>query len=130
MGRLICFGTHVIGPESPILCKKRGAERASSSRDEAPPLKKYLWINGISAIVFWVSLQTMMRGQSLIVQASLKFLIYLSTILWLNSGFYLSKSASGIDVESGEFQREQVKLTLWIVGILILSEIPIMVSSI
>ena len=69
-----------------------------------------------------------MRGPGLILQAILKFSVYLSVIIWLNTGFYLSKFAEGIEVESGKFQREQVKLTLWIVGILILSEIPLMIS--
>jgi len=69
-----------------------------------------------------------MKGPGLILQAILKFSVYLSVIIWLNTGFYLSKCAEGINVENMEFQREQVKLTLWIVGILILSEIPLMIS--
>lgn len=98
--------------------------------DETPQIKKYFWLNGISAIVFWVCVEAAMRGPGLILQSILKFSVYLSVIIWLNTVFYLSKCAEGIEVERGEFQREQVKLTLWIVGILILMELPLMISVI
>ena len=92
--------------------------------DEAPRINKYLIINGISAILFWLTLGAVKRGPGIVVQTVLKLIMYLAIILWLNSGFYLSMSASGIDVESWGFQREQVKLTLWIIVIFIVMELP------
>jgi len=84
-----------------------------------------LIINGISAISFWLSLWGLERTQGIIGRTVLKFVLYLSIILWLNSGFYMSMSASGVDVESWGFQREQVKLTLWVIVIFIVMELPI-----
>lgn len=97
--------------------------------DEAPRIKKWILINGITAILFWLTLQAVERGPGIVVQTVLKFVMYLSIILWLNSGYYLSKSASGVEVESWEFQKEQVKFTLWIIGIFIVMELPIWITS-
>lgn len=71
----------------------------------------------------------METGPALFVQVILKFLTYLSVILWINSGFYMRELARGIDLETREFQKTQVKLTLWIIWFLILSELPIWISS-
>ncbi len=60
----------------------------------------------------------------------LKFVSHVSIIVWLNSAFYLSKCAAGVEVECFEFQREQVKLTLWIALIWIVREFPLMLSSV
>lgn len=93
--------------------------------DEAPRLKKWFIINGISAISFWLSLGALERGQGIVGQTVLKLIFYLAIILWLNSCFYLSKSAREVEVESFEFQKEQVKFTLWIIVIFIVMELPI-----
>ena len=98
-------------------------------RDEAPNFKKYVWLNGLSAISFWVSIQYFLRGPGLVVGTILKFICELSVILWLNSAFYLKNNAEGIDTENFEFQREQVKFTLWICGFLVLMELPLLLSS-
>ena len=97
--------------------------------DEAPRLKKHLWLNGLSGISFWVSLNLVKKGQDLVGQTILKFIMYVSIIVWINSAFYLKNNAEGIDTETWEFQREQVKLSLWIVGILVLMELPLMISG-
>lgn len=96
-----------------------------SGSDEAPRLKKYFLINGITAIIFWVALGAVERAPGIVAQTVLKLVIYVSIILWLNSGYYLSKSAAGVEVETWEFQKDQVKLTLWIVGVLIVFELPV-----
>ena len=98
------------------------------SGDDAP-LKKHLWLNGLSAISFWLSVQIVMTGPGLIVQTISKFICYLSVLVWLNTAFYLKTLAENVDPETGEFQREQVKLSLFVVGILILAEIPTMISA-
>ena len=97
----------------------------SKMRHSRARIKKWFLINGITAIIFWVSLGGLERTQGIIGQTVLKLVLYLAVILWLNSGFYLSKSAQGVEVETWEFQKEQVKLTLWIIGIFIVCELPI-----
>ena len=98
------------------------------SGDDAP-IKKYFWINGLTAISFWISLQWALMDPGLVVGTILKFVCELSMILWLNSAFYLKNNAEGVETESWEFQREQIKLTLWIFGFLVLPEIPLWISS-
>lgn len=98
------------------------------SVDDAP-IKKLFWLNGLSAISFWVSLQYALKGPGIVVGTILKFICELSVILWINTAFYLKNNAEGKDTESWEFQREQVKLTLWIFGFLVLLEIPLWISS-
>ena len=98
------------------------------SGDDAP-LKKYFLINGLTAISFWISLQWALKGPGLVVGTILKFVCELSVILWLNTAFYLKNNAEGVETESYEFQREQVKLSLFVVGILILAEIPLTISA-
>lgn len=93
------------------------------------PLKKLVLLNGLSAASFWVSVEWTMTGPGLIIQTILKFICYVSVFLWLNSAFYLKNCAEGVDTETFEFQRELVKLSLWIMGILIVSEIPMMLSG-
>ena len=83
-----------------------------------------LLIFGLSTIVFWVSWWIFMRGQSLVVEVILKFVIYLSVILWLNSALYMRELALGTDVDTFKFQKKQVKFTLWIFFCFILMEIP------
>lgn len=83
----------------------------------------------ISTIVFWISIGIMKTGPTLHVEIILKFMTYLSSILWINSGFYLRELARGVNIDTREFQKTQVKLTLWIIGILILSELPLWITS-
>ncbi len=97
--------------------------------DETPRIKKLFLVNGLTAITFWVSGQGALAGPGIVLATILKFVFYVSTVLWLNTAFYLSKIAGGIETETYEFQREQIKLTLWIVAILILTELPLMISS-
>ena len=99
------------------------------SGDEAP-IKKCLALNGLTALTFWGSLEMVKWGPGLIGQTILKFIFYVSMLLWLNTAFYLLSYQGGVDVESGEFQREQVKLSLWTVGILIVMELPTWLSLI
>jgi len=100
------------------------------SGDEAPPLKKYVALNGLTALTFWGVLEALRSGPNLIVQTILKFTLYVSILLWISTAFYLTSYQGGVDVETFAFQREQVKLSLWTVGILILMEIPMWISSI
>lgn len=83
-----------------------------------------LLIFGVSTISFWVSMWIFTRGQILIVQVILKFVIYLSVILWLNSAFYMRELALGTDVDTRKFQKKQVKFTIWIFTVFILMELP------
>ena len=83
----------------------------------------------VTTISFWVSMWIFERGQILIIDTILKFVIYLSVILWLNSAFYLRELARGVNVETGEFQISQVKLTTWIILMFILMELPLWISS-
>ncbi len=115
------------GNEAPTLHKMKG--RGADRGDDSPRLIKYFGLNGLSAISFWVSLQWFGTGQGLVIGTILKFISELSVIVWLNTAFYLKNDAEGIDVESWEFQREQIKLTLWIFGCLVLIELPLWISS-
>lgn len=90
----------------------------------------WLRINGLSAINFWLALWLQERSQGIIFQTVLKFGLYAVMILWINSCYYLAQCARDIDVETWEFQKEQVKLTLWILGILILMELPLWITAI
>ena len=83
-----------------------------------------LLILGLSTIVFWGSWRIFMMGQSLVVEVILKFVIYLSVILWMNSALYMRELALGTDVDTLKFQKKQVKFTLWIFFCFILTEIP------
>lgn len=91
-------------------------------------IKKYVALNGLTALIFWGALGALGWGPTIIGQTILKFTAYVSMILWLNTAFYLSKYAEGIEVGSREFQREQVKLSLWICLILTVMEIPLWLS--
>ena len=91
--------------------------------------KKLLILNGITSISFWDSLQWALSGPGIVVGTILKLVCLVSVILWINSASYLMRIAEGVDTETGEFQREQVKLTLWIVSIMILMELPLMISA-
>lgn len=71
-----------------------------------------------------LSLETVIALKVLI-----KFLFYLNLILWFNSVYILKTRAEGIDTETGDFQKRQVKFTLWIFVILIVMEIPIWITS-
>ena len=90
---------------------------------------KYLILNGLSTVVFWLSVWNVTIGFNLMIDTIRKFMCYLSVIVWLNSAYYLSESARGLDVESWEFQREQVKLTMFMIGVLIVSELPVWIAS-
>lgn len=103
----------------------RGMELDPLGSDEVPRFMRYLALNGLTAITFWRSLYLMGLNQGIIGQTILKFVLYVSLILWLNTLLFFYTSAKGLDVDSGEFQREQVKLSVWTLGILILMEIPI-----
>jgi len=87
-----------------------------------------LLIFGLSTIVFYGAWWIFMRGQSLVVEVILKFVIYLSVILWLNSALYMRELALGTDVDTFKFQKKQVKFTLWIFFCFILTEIPTWIS--
>jgi len=92
----------------------------SGTLRELGPLLIFL----LSTILFWGSWRIFMMGQSLIVEVILKFVIYLSVILWLNSALYMRELAIGTDVDTLKFQKKQVKFTLWIFSMFILTEIP------
>ena len=109
---------------------KRKSDKLNAEEDESffriGTLRGFgpLLIFGVSTISFWVSWMIFMRGQPLIVEVILKFVIYLSVILWLNSAFYMRELALGTDVDTRKFQKKQVKFTLWIVTVFILMELP------
>ena len=90
---------------------------------------KYLILNGLSAFVFWLAVWDVTIGVNLMIETIRKFLCYLSVIVWINSAFYIKELATGTEVESWEFQKEQVKLTMFIVGVLIVSELPVWIAS-
>ncbi len=90
---------------------------------------KYLILTGVSTLVFWLAVWDVTIGVNLMIETIRKFMCYLSVIVWLNSIFYLKELATGTEVESWEFQKEQVKLTLFIVGVLIVSELPVWIAS-
>ena len=96
--------------------------------DETPRLKKLFAVNGLSAITFWAVVWLIENAPALMPQPLLKFIGYLSVLLWINTVFYLKNIWERIDTESSEFQREQVKLSLFVVGILILMDVPLMLS--
>jgi hypothetical protein len=98
--------------------------------DEGLRLKKYLGLNGVTAITFWGALNLAGLSQGIIAQTILKFVLYVSVILWLNTLLFFYTYAKGLDVDSWEFQKEQVKLSLWTLGIFILREIPLWLSVI
>lgn len=77
-----------------------------------------------TTIIFWVSMEIIERGMSLIMNVIMKFVVNLSVILWINSAFYLRESARGVNLDTREFQKNQVKLTIWIFIVLIVSELP------
>ena len=81
-----------------------------------------------ASMVFWISMWIFTRGQTLIVQVILKFVIYLSVILWMNSALYMRELALGTDVDTLKFQKKQVIFTLWIFFCFILMELPTWIS--
>lgn len=91
--------------------------------------RKYLILNGLSAIIFWLAVWDVTAGVNIVIETIRKFACYLSVIVWINSCFYIRELATGAEVETWEFQREQVKLTLFIVGVLTLSELPVWIAS-
>lgn len=93
------------------------------------PIKKLFLLNGLSVISFWGVIWILGNAPGLVPQPVLKFIGGLSFLLWINTVFYLKNIAENGDTESGEFQREQVKLSLFSVGILILTELPVMLSA-
>ena len=109
---------------------KRKRDKINMEEDESlfwiGTLRRFgpLLIFGVSTISFWVSMWIFTRGQILIVQVILKFVIYLSVILWLNSAFYMRELALGTDVDTRKFQKKQVKFTIWIFTVFILMELP------
>jgi hypothetical protein len=96
-------------------------------RDEAPV--KYFIFLGVSSLIFWITVWNNPLSQSLVIGTVKKFLCYLSVIVWINSAFYLREFAREVEVETWEFQKEQVKLTLFVVGVLIWSELPVWGAS-
>jgi hypothetical protein len=101
----------------------------SVALDEAPQLKRYLILNGLSALTFWVSVWAGGLGLNLMIETVMKFIGYLSVFVWLDSALYLRGCALGLIVESWEFQRERVKLSLFVVLILIVAELPVWITS-
>lgn len=90
---------------------------------------KYLILNGLSSLVFWLSVWDVTIGINLVIETIRKFMCYISVIVWMNSAFYLKELATGTEVESWEFQKEQIKITLFIMGVLIVSELPVWIAS-
>ena len=110
---------------------KRGPRSIKSESDAAPtkPLR-YLTLMGVTSITYYLSGWSGLIGPAPMIATVLKFVCYVSIILWLNSAFYLSKYAAGVEVECFEFQREQVKFTLWITLIWVVRELPLILSSV
>lgn len=140
MTAFLGFGTRVVGLDSPLSSERRasrgetdqklsesGADPFVADGNEAP-LKKLFWLNGLSAISFWVVVSLILNNPGLVPQPILKFIGYLSMLLWINSVFYLKNIAEERETESSEFQREQVKLSLFVLGILFVGELPLMLS--
>jgi hypothetical protein len=97
--------------------------------NDAPRPLRYLVLMGVSSVTFWVSFWEVTLGLNIVLDTIRKFVCYLSVIVWLNSAYYLSETARDQDVESWEFQKKQVRLTLWIVGVVIVSELPVWIAS-
>ena len=76
----------------------------------------------VSSLVFWVSIWEVVLGFNIVLDTVRKFACYLSSIVWINSAFYLREVAAETEVDSWEFQKEQVKLTLVFLAVIILSE--------
>jgi hypothetical protein len=91
--------------------------------------RKYLILNGLSALGVWIAVWDVTLGANLVIETIRKFLCYLSVIVWINTAYYLREAARDVDVETWEFQREQVKLTLFILGVLIWLELPVWIAS-
>jgi hypothetical protein len=90
---------------------------------------KYLILMGIVSISYYLAWWTFMTGVGPVLQSVIKAVMYVSIILWSNCAYYLSQWARGEEVESFEFQVKQIKMTLWILGVLILIEIPIWLDA-
>lgn len=84
---------------------------------------------GVSSITFYLSFWDLTLGVNLVFDAIRKFACYLSVMVFLNASYYLRELAREIDVETWEFQKDQVRLSLFIVGILIVSELPMWLGA-
>lgn len=89
----------------------------------------YLLLMGLSTLTFWSSFWGVEVGSALVMEILRKFVCYLSLIVWLNAVYWLKRFAESFNVNSWEFQKEQVQLTLLTVGILIVSELPLWIAS-
>ncbi len=92
--------------------------------NEAPQISKYLILCGISGLGFWITVIKAQTQPDIVELTLLKFGCYICLLLLLDSVFYLSRAVKGDKVETFEFQRERIKFVLWVVGCLIVLEIP------
>lgn len=101
------------------------AEKAEFNfRIRNPRVIGLLFLFGTSTISYYLAWWSFTRGVDLIFEVILKFVIYLSVILWLSSAWYLRELALGTDDDTREFQKRLVKFALCIVLVFILIEIP------
>lgn len=97
----------------------------SNFRLRNPRVTGLLLLFGFTTVSYYLAWWTFTKGVSLILQVILKFIIYLSVILWLNSAWYLRELALGTDPDTFEFQKRQVKMTMWILLMFIVMELPV-----
>ena len=83
----------------------------------------------VSSLVFWVSIWEVVLGFNIVLDTVRKFACYLSSIVWINAAFYLREVAAETDIDTWEFQKEKVKLTLVFIGIIIVSEVPMWIDA-
>lgn len=86
-------------------------------------------MNGVTALGYWLTWRIIEGAQSIVFLSVLKFIFYVDLMLWLNSVFALYKGGTGAELDSFEFQKDQVKFTLWVLGILVWMEIPIWLDA-
>lgn len=112
----------------PTITKKNreGADQVSPPPDMRLPLI----ILAVSTVVLWGSFWDLrVLGVNIVLETIRKFLCYLSAITWLNVVFYIREVAAETDIETGEFQREQVKLSMVFMLVTIVSELPVWIAS-
>lgn len=85
----------------------------------------------VTGLLFWVFWRvTVLYFWNVNVQAIMKFLIYVDVLIWMNSAMMLRGIARGEDTDSMEFFKDQVRLSLTFILVLVLSEIPLLLSVI
>ena len=99
-------------------------------RSASPDMRLPLGILAVSSLVFWVSFWDLrVLGVNIVLETIRKFLCYLSSVVWINAVFYIRAVAAETEIECLEFQKEQVKLTLMFMVIIILSELPVWIDA-